>query len=176
MSDRIEVRESEGQAVHLCMARCAHRIFPVLLHPFPNRRGVDTCLIVLQDSHIRRRRRCWRSQNVLEYPLPPLYGRGPRGIRRNGQDTRLGEDAITASRQDRLLEFPALNTWHAVKLGEWPVDEAVISLDELQHAQVIGNYVLEKQPRFRGHVPLHLFAVSRVQLGIASELAQLPGL
>src|ERR1700683_367425 len=93
------------------MARSTDGICPMSLHLLALGDRLPYSLLV-QSGHIRRWRRDWGVEDVLQYPLAPQYDGGSGGVRGDSQDTGLRQHS--ASRRPRQIHFSKFGTSDAL--------------------------------------------------------------
>src|SRR5215831_12665836 len=96
LADGIEVLQGEAKRIHLLMAARTDRVLPVLLQPVANGGGLNPLAVLFQRRNVRRWRRRWRAQEILEDPFAPNHWGCPIRLGGHGENAALPEQAGTA--------------------------------------------------------------------------------
>ena len=100
----------------------------------------------LQVRNIRRRRRRRRAQQVVQNPLAALHHRRAVRVGRHRQDAALPQQAAAIRiGQRHLAELRAVDIRDAVVLRQALIEERVVRVQQIQHAAVFAQDVLEEQ-------------------------------
>src|SRR5581483_11916043 len=86
------------------------------------------------------------AEESLENPLAALHDRGAVGVRRDGEDAALSEDAAAVRVVERdAAVLRAVDVRHAVVLGEALVEEAVVGVEQVEDAAVFAQDAGEEE-------------------------------
>ena len=130
------------------MTARAGDVGPVLGQPLADReRRGDR--VVLERRHVRRGRRWRRAEDVLEDPFAADHGRRAGRVGGHGQDAPLAEQAAPHAVVAELdaTELAAVDVRDAVVLGQALVQERVVRLQQVEHAAILAQDVLEQEFR-----------------------------
>ena len=127
------------QVAHAGFARCCSS---ALAH----RHRLAALAVFLERRHVRRRRRRRRAEDVLQNPLAAQHRRRAVGIRRDGQDAALAEQAAAVLVGERhAAELAAVDVRDAVVARQPLVDERVVGRQQVEDVAVLAHDALEEQ-------------------------------
>src|SRR5215471_13522633 len=118
---------------------------------------------LFQVWNIWRRRRWWRTEKNLHDPLSAQYRRRAVRKRCEHQDAAMAQH--TSPPVIRILHAPKVRSSDArnsVVLGETLIHECIVCIEQLEHASILANEVIEEQLRFASHRIGQIF----VEIGI----------
>ena len=146
----VEVLQRQTDGIDHRVAGVAGRVRAVLLHPLAQREQSISGdrFGFLQIRHVRWRGRRRAAEQNLHHPFSTLHRRSPIGERSERKNTSVAQkaSAVRVDTVERDAAEPATgDVRNPVVPGEPLVDEGVIRGQELEHAPILADQILEAQ-------------------------------
>ena len=158
------------------MAHGAGFVVAMLVELLANRRR--TANVRLDGGHVFRRRFRRDAHDAIEHPLSTEHGRSRRAVGGDLEHARVSEHAaaVRALGQRHLPKLLPAHAGDAVVLGEPLIQQGEVRLDEVAHAEVALQQLLEKRFRLARHGHFQQLVELRIEFLVGRGEINLPQL